>query len=88
MADNRISRTTVANVATNARVAPIVSAESPTKPWYKSAWIRKTAVVILGAAMGASCPLWPAPIQPICVAVATAISQLSFSEVASPDGGM
>lgn len=48
--------------------------ETPS-PW--KAWAIRAGVSIAGLALGASCPAWPPPVQPICRIVATAVQGLS-----------
>lgn len=76
---NRIERTTVA------RPPP---PPPPGAPWWQARWVRQLALVVGAAALTASCPLWPAAVQPVCRAVAGAISGTVF-DFSSPgrDGG-
>jgi len=52
------------------------------KPWPK--WVRTLLLGVVGAALGACCPLFPPAVQGICVAVATVVSHVQIPEESSP----
>lgn len=39
-------------------------------PWYRSRWVKRLAVLVAAAAVGASCELLPEIAQPACAAIA------------------
>lgn len=45
----------------------------PAKPSPWKSWGVRLAVTAAGMALGASCPLWPAPVQPICRVLSTVV---------------
>jgi len=48
----------------------VVEAKPTGTPWYKNPWFQKFGLGLVGVVLGASCPLWPAPVQVICKSVA------------------
>lgn len=46
--------------------------EAPAMPWWRP-WAIRVGASVVGAALGASCPLWPPGAQPICVAVSSIV---------------
>lgn len=54
-----------------ADLKPVTTVVAEVKaPWWKNPWLGKFGLGLVGVILGASCPLWPAPVQVICKNVA------------------
>jgi hypothetical protein len=53
--------------------------------WWKSPVALRVAFFLAGGLLGLSCPLWPAPAQPLCIGAARLVTMLpSIIESAPP----
>lgn len=68
------------------RIDPL--APPPTRPepapsvW--KPWLIRLGASILGVGLGASCPLWPPPLQPVCLAVSKVVQLVPLPDSAPP----
>jgi hypothetical protein len=60
-------------------------AEAARPAWHQNPALRALVAFLVGVAIAAACPFLPARAQPVCHAVANAISRADLSQVPQPE---